>query len=68
MLAFILLWPLVFVATSIPWWSSFTMPIFGIAGAGVFDKLERESIGPAIDRLTTTLTQPSRDEIEGRHA
>lgn len=69
MIAFFLLWSVLYFAVSIPIWSSALFPIFGIAGTGTFDKLARSSISMSVDRLTRVLMQstPESEKPEDHH-
>lgn len=57
MIAFVMLWSVVYLICEIPVWSIALVPIFGIAGTGTFDRLARSSISMSVDRLTRVLMQ-----------
>jgi hypothetical protein len=52
LLAFLLIFPAVFVVIDLPWWTWLFTPLAGPAGTGTFDRLSRMSTARAVEQAT----------------
>lgn len=55
LLAFLLIFPFVFVAIDLPWWTWLFAPLAGPAGTGTFDRLSRTSTARAVEQATSKI-------------
>ena len=66
LLAFLLIFPAVYVVLGLPWWIWIFSPLSGPAGTGTFDRLARTSTARAVDSATAkilkALTQPPEND------